>query len=218
MPSQLISRTSIPEGSSITRQVMADAVAFYLDHGGPAVAREHVEKLANDLKFYGDSSEAYCEAIDQIDAYQKAERKKEERERQQMQDLVQSMLDAIQGDQPEPDLPLTETERMKRALDCLEREQLLNHRYDYIWIMRFINEHHLKGVKLFFYSVESYREFLIKQMGQKRVGSKSTLSEYNKYVSGRFPDWTFSDTNDTSEWSRRTNIVRRFAAIFVKGR
>ena len=49
MPSQPFSRASPSEGLSTARQVMADAVTFYLDHGGPAEARLHVEKVANEL-------------------------------------------------------------------------------------------------------------------------------------------------------------------------
>ena len=219
MPSQPFSRASPSEGCTIARQVMADAVAFYLEHGGPAVAREHVEKLANELKFYDDCSEAYREAIEQIVVYEKAERQEAEaRQRQQMQELMQSVMGVIQTGQPETDLSPTVEERMKHALNCLEKEHLLVHKYDHAWIMRYINEHHLKELNLFFISVNSYRDYLLAQMDQKRVASKSTLSEYSNYVSGRFPDWTFSDTNDSTECMRRTNIVRRFAAVFVKGR
>ena len=198
---------------------MADAVAFYLEHGGPAVAREHIEKLANELKFYDDGTEAYREATEQIVAYEKAERQQaEERQRQQMQELMQSVMGVIQTSRQETDLLPSVAQRMKHALDILEKEHLLVHKYDHAWIMRYINEHHLKELNLFFISVNSYRDYLLAQMDQKRVPGKSTLSEYSNYVEGRFPDWTFSDTNDSTECTRRTNIVRRFAAVFVKGR
>ena len=219
MPSQHFSRASPSEGFSIARQVMEDAVTFYLENSGPAVARAHVEKLADNLKFYDDSYEAYREALERIRLAEEAERlQAEKHRRQQMQELMQSVMGVIQTGQPETDLPLTVAERIKHALDCLENEHLMVHKYDYAWIMRYINEHHLKELNLFFFSVNSFRDYLLVQMDQKRVASKSTLSEYSNYVNGRFPDWTFSDTNDSSECTRRTNIVRRFTAVFVKGR
>lgn len=96
MPSQPFSRASPSEGSTIARQVMADAVAFYLDHGGPAVAREHVEKLANDLKFYHDCTEAYREALEQIRVAEEAERQRaDERKEQKLHDLMKMMMSTI---------------------------------------------------------------------------------------------------------------------------
>ena len=45
----------------------------------------------------------------------------------------------------------------------------------------------------------------------------STLSLYYSYGEGRFPEWTFTDTKDATERLRRVNLVRRFAAVFVRG-
>ena len=76
MPSKHPSRISPPEGFSIARQVMKDAVTFYLENGGPAVAREHVENLAKELIIYDDCTEAYREAMTKINMAEKAERQK----------------------------------------------------------------------------------------------------------------------------------------------
>ena len=44
------SRTSpMSTGGSIAYQVMNEAAAFYLQNGGVAAAREHVDRLANEL-------------------------------------------------------------------------------------------------------------------------------------------------------------------------
>lgn len=99
MANQQLSRVD-PTGSvSIARQVMADAVAFYLANGGPAVAREHVEKLANDLKFYDDCTEAYREAMARIVAHEQAERREAaERSQQQMKEMMLLMMGTIKSD------------------------------------------------------------------------------------------------------------------------
>ena len=218
MANQEFLRASPKEGFSIARQAMVDAVDFHLANGGPDEARKHVERLANELKFYDDCTETYRDALARIAAAEKAEQlKAEERNRQQMQNMVMSMLGVAKPDQPTVQLP-SEVERMKYALDGLKKEGLLIHKYDYVWIMRYINEKHIKELNLFFYSVNSYRDYVITYMGHQQVAGISTLSQYYSCGDGRFPDWTFSDTNDSNEILRRINVARRFAALFVKGR
>ena len=109
-------------------------------------------------------------------------------------------------------------EWMKHALDCLEQEKLLVHKYDYIWIMRYINEEHIKEMGLFFYSMNSYREYVSTYMCHHQIAGISTLSLYYSYGEGRFPDWTFSDTKDATERLRRVNVVHRFIVLFLFGR
>ena len=109
-------------------------------------------------------------------------------------------------------------ERMKHALDCLEQEHHMVHKYDYVWIMRYINEEHIKDTGLFFFSVSSYRDYVNTYMGHHDVAGVSTLSLYYSYGEGRFPDWTFSDTKDATERLRRVNVVQRFIVLFVFGR
>ena len=108
-------------------------------------------------------------------------------------------------------------ERMKHTLHCLEQEKTLVHGYDYVWIMRYINEEHIKPTGLFFCSVKSYRDYLTIYLGNVGVAGVSTLSLYYSYGEGRFPEWTFSDTKDATERLRRINIARRFVVVFVRG-
>ena len=42
--------------------------------------------------------------------------------------------------------------RMKLTLDCLKREGVFVHMYDYVWIMRYVNEKYRKKGDLFFSS------------------------------------------------------------------
>ena len=130
MANQEFLRASPKEGFSIARQAMVDAVDFHLANGGPDEARKHVERLANELKFYDDCTEAYRDALARVAAAEKAEQlKAEERNRQQMQNMVMSMLGVAKPDQPTVQLP-SEVERMKHALDGLKKEGILIHKYD----------------------------------------------------------------------------------------
>ena len=96
MASQQLSRASPAEGFSIARQVMEDVADYYLANGGPATAREHVERLANELKIYPDSHEAYLDTMARIAEAEQAERlKAEELLQQQQQNLIKSMMGVI---------------------------------------------------------------------------------------------------------------------------
>ena len=108
-------------------------------------------------------------------------------------------------------------ERMKNALDCMEKEGLMVHKYDYVWIMRYINEEHIKDTGLFFCSVNSYHDYIAAYMCHQ-VAGLSTLSHYYCCGEGRFPEWTFTDTKDATERLRRVNIARRFSVLFLRGR
>ena len=69
----------MPSGDfSIARKVMGDAVAFHLANGGPTVARQHVEQLANELKIYSDINEAYLDAMARIAEAERMEQQKAE--------------------------------------------------------------------------------------------------------------------------------------------
>ena len=84
--------------------------------------------------------------------------------------------------------------------------------------MRYLNEEHIKDTGLFFYSVNSYREYVTTYMGHQQVAGVSTLSQYYSYGEGRYPDWTFSDTKDATERLRRVNVVQRFIVLFANDR
>jgi hypothetical protein len=107
-------------------------------------------------------------------------------------------------------------ERMKKTLECLKQEGTLVHGYDYVWIMRYLNEEHLKKTGLFFCSVRSYRDYVMLYMSNTTIAGVSTMSYYYSCGEGRFPEWTFTDTNDATERLRRINVARRFAVIFTR--
>ena len=99
MANQLLSRASPAQDYSVARRVMDDAVAFYLANGGPAVARAHLDYLAHELlKFYDDAPDAYREAMARIAAAEKLLlQQAEERNQQQLQQLVMTMMGVLQS-------------------------------------------------------------------------------------------------------------------------
>lgn len=116
-----------------------------------------------------------------------------------------------------PPLLPTVDQRMKYALQCLQHEHVLVHKYDYIWIMRYINEEQPRPTGLFFISINSYRSYLTDLLGIDQMAGISTLSFYYSSGKGRYPEWTFTDTPDSAERVRRVNVASRFAAIFFSG-
>ena len=95
MTNELLSRIGPSEGFSVARQAMEDAIAFYLPIGGPALARQHVESLANSMSYYSDISQAYCEAMKKISQIEKAEQQRQEELRQQQQqEMISQLIEA----------------------------------------------------------------------------------------------------------------------------
>lgn len=96
MANELLSRIGPSEGFSVARQAMKDAIAFFMPIGGPALARQHVESLANSMNYYPDIQEAYREAMTQISELEKAEQQREEeRQQQQQQNLIIQLMAAM---------------------------------------------------------------------------------------------------------------------------
>ena len=119
-----------------------------------------------------------------------------------------------------PQLPFVDS-AVKNAILQMQSEAKENklklNRYDYVWLMIYFNEKHdEKKFSLFFYSVQSFRDYLVKELQISGIGSVSLMSQYSNYQFGHFPEWTFSDTEDSRERLRRVNIVNRFLSIIVK--
>ena len=119
-----------------------------------------------------------------------------------------------------PQLPFADS-AVKNAILQMQSEAKENklklNRYDYVWLMIYFNEKHdEKEFPLYFYSVQSFRDYLVKELQISGIGSVSLMSQYSNYQFGHFPEWTFSDTEDSRERLRRVNIVNRFLSIIVK--
>nr|MCR5850793.1 hypothetical protein [Bacteroidaceae bacterium] len=95
-------RTCPHKGCSIAHKVMEDTVAFYLENGGPDVAKANIEILSNVLKFYGgECKAAYCGAMGKIKQTEKAEQEQAEKRRQEQ---FQQMLSAFSSIKTESSL------------------------------------------------------------------------------------------------------------------
>lgn len=79
--------------------------------------------------------------------------------------------------------------------------------------MQLIAEEKIKEVAPF-KTVPSFRSYLL-QLGI-RVAGVSTLSEYYNKVSGDYPNWVFTDTDDRGECLRRINVAGMFYAAYLK--
>lgn len=106
-------------------------------------------------------------------------------------------------------------ERMRYVLTCLKQENSLKRAYDYVWIMRYINEEHITGMGVYFYSVKSFRDYVTQYLGITDVAGLSTLSRYYSSGKGKHPEWTFTDTKDATERLRRLNVAKRFSVIWL---
>lgn len=96
MVNEMLSQIGPSEGSSVVRQAMEDAIAFFLPIGGPALARQHVESLASSMSFYPDCRDAYRDAMAKISQIEKAEQQRQEEHRlQQQQELIIQLIGAV---------------------------------------------------------------------------------------------------------------------------
>ena len=102
--------------------------------------------------------------------------------------------------------------RFKKAIMALQNEGLIKHKYDYAWLYAAIQIGVVDGMSIFA-SVNSFIIY-VTDLGIEGVAAISTLSQYYSYVQGKFPDWSFTDTLDMREKTRRVNLVKRFLKLF----
>lgn len=105
-------------------------------------------------------------------------------------------------------------QRILMIIHDLEAKKIIKHKYDYVWIMQLIAEKKIEEVAPF-KTVPSFRSYLL-QLGIN-VAGVSTLSEYYNTVSGDYPNWEFTDTDDRGERLRRINVAGMFYADYLKG-
>jgi hypothetical protein len=123
-------------------------------------------------------------------------------------------VDGIEEFQRKPPM-----ERLDFAIRSVESEKgLLVNRYDYAWLYAAIQLDLLKGIEAF-YSVESFRQYLIK-IGIKNIPSNSTITGKYGCLQCKYPDWKFTDKRGryTNEEQRRINVVKRFLSLYYKGK
>ena len=74
----LQTRASTDGGMTTLQKMVAETVDYYLANGGADVARAEIKSLAPTLSFKDDWPQAYRWAMTRIDAFEKAERIKDE--------------------------------------------------------------------------------------------------------------------------------------------
>ncbi len=87
---------------------------------------------------------------------------------------------------------------------------------DYTYIMKAANDgviHHT----LFYYSPSEYIGYL-EMLGLNNLIGRSTLYNNKDSISGKYPNWTFADSDRISQYEilRRKNIVVQFLSAFLK--
>jgi hypothetical protein len=110
-------------------------------------------------------------------------------------------------------------ERLDFAIRRVDSEEgLLVNRYDFAWLYAAIQYELLKGIKAF-YSVESFRQYLI-IIGIKNIPSNSSITGKYSCLQCKYPNWKFTDKRGrcTTEEQRRINVVKRFLSLYYKGK
>lgn len=117
--------------------------------------------------------------------------------------------------QKDSDLQIEENEkdrRVKYAIKQINDEGLIEHLYDYTWLMQLMNE--IKDAPKF-ESPCSYLKYL-NRIGIKGLPSVSSIQKENSMMAGKFPNWTFRKKDD-DETRRRINVAKRFLKLYRMG-
>lgn len=113
------------------------------------------------------------------------------------------------------DLQIEENEkdrRVKYAIDIMNEEGVIEHLYDYTWIMEVMNE--IKDTP-HFDCPNSFLKYCT-GIGIKKLPCLSTLSKEYSKIHGKFPHWTFLK-KDEADARRCINVAKRFLKLFRMG-
>lgn len=104
--------------------------------------------------------------------------------------------------------------RIRHAIVQLREERLLRRMYDYAWLkVAMDSDDDLPS----FESAQKYIDYLGGELQLDGLPSESSVSKMMDAARGQLFNWTFSDTSDAQETTRRNNIVRRFFNL-MRGR
>ena len=104
--------------------------------------------------------------------------------------------------------------RIREAILQLRAEHLLRRKFDYAWLKVAMDT---TPDMPSFDSAQSYLDYLSAELQLDDLPCESSISKMMDTARGRLFDWTFSDTSDAKETSRRNNIVKRFFNL-MRGR
>lgn len=104
--------------------------------------------------------------------------------------------------------------RIRHAIVRLREERLLRRMFDYAWLkVAMDSDDDLPS----FESAQKYIDYLGGELQLDGLPSESSVSKMMDAARGQLFNWTFSDTSDAQETTRRNNIVKRFFNL-MRGR
>jgi hypothetical protein len=104
-------------------------------------------------------------------------------------------------------------EKVRHAIEVMRSESVLKKGYDLAWVMCVMNEH---AEMEHFVTPQSFLNYLSANLGIGDLPSESTISKKARTRRGHHPAWTFDDTDDAREVSRRNNVANRFVSLMRK--
>ena len=105
-------------------------------------------------------------------------------------------------------------QRIREAILQLRAEHLLRRKFDYAWLKVAMDSTEDMPS---FESAQRYLDYLCLELQLDDLPCESSISKMMDAARGQLFNWTFSDTNDAQETTRRDNIVKRFFNL-MKGR
>ena len=102
--------------------------------------------------------------------------------------------------------------RMKFVFKKLKTDGVLQHLYDYTWIMMAINQGLIEGLDTF-RSPQAFIDYL-SALGIDKLPTRFSISLAFSKTLDTYPDWTFIDVTDACEILRRKNVVKQFLSAY----
>lgn len=127
------------------------------------------------------------------------------------EEQVDATSENVETETDDDDMTTAMQQRIKNCIYEMTAEGTLKHLYDYTWVMMVMNE--TDGMPRF----DTPTSFVsyIGALGVKKLPTKSTINKVQSKAFGKFPNWEFTDC-DQSEAIRRTNVAKRFLNIYRK--
>ena len=104
--------------------------------------------------------------------------------------------------------------RIREAILQLREERLLRRKFDYAWLKVAMDS---TDDMPSFESAQRYLDYLCDELQLDDLPCESSISKMMDMARGQLFHWTFSDTSDAQETTRRNNIVKRFFCL-MRGR
>ena len=104
--------------------------------------------------------------------------------------------------------------RIREAIMQLRNERLLRRKFDYAWLKVAMDSTEDMPS---FESAQRFLDYLSIELQLDGLPCESSVSKMMDAPRGQLFQWTFRDTSDAQETTRRNNIVKRFFNL-MKGR